>query len=292
MVVDAADAGKDIYVEKPLSRTVADGFRAVQAVRRAKRVCQVGSQRRSAELFIEARRIMACGVTGDVRLVNSWWLNYVSALEKRRFEGKLDWRQWLGPAPPRDPDPMRFFHWHWFYDYGQGYLAQAAHIVDAINMILGSLYPEAVTCMAGKVNVEGAEIPETASMIIQYPENFLAVFTVGYKAMRYLTFSDQLKQFHGSRARFDVGREFLAVYPQTDMGEMRPSIEMRRPGSFNQATRAHIRNFLECVRARADPNATIEMGQATSMALCMAVESMRSGRRLRWNAATMKLETA
>jgi hypothetical protein len=108
--------------------------------------------------------------------------------------------------------------------------------------------------------------------------------------MRYNGFSDQMKQFHGSKARFDVGRESYVLYPQSDNVEMRPSIDVKRPGSFDQATRAHIRNFLECARSRTDPTATVEMGHATNVVLCMAIQSMKSGRRLRWNATAKRVE--
>jgi predicted dehydrogenase len=292
MLIDTVEAGKDVYVEKPLSHTIEEGVRMVEAVRRTKRVCQVGSQRRSADLFIEARRIMASGTAGEVRLVNSWWINYRDRLEPRQLQGRLDWQKWLGPAPQREMDPMRFFYWQWFFDYSSGMITQASHIVDAINMILGSSYPTAVSCLAGKVDVNGSEVPETVSMTIEYPENFLAVFTVGYKAMRYNGFNDQMKQFHGSKARFDVGRESYVLYPQSNEVEMRPSIDVKKPGSFDAATRAHVRNFLECVRSRTDPTATVEMGHATNVSLCMAVQSMRSGRRLKWNATTNKAEEA
>jgi predicted dehydrogenase len=284
MTVDAVEAGKDVYVEKPLAHTIADGFRMAEAVRRTRRVCQVGTQRRSAELFLEARRVMNSGVAGEVRLVNSWWLNRTEQLDRRPLEGKLDWKQWLGPAPQRELDPLRFFHWQWFYDYSGGMVTQAAHIIDAINMIMGSSYPLSVFCMPGKVNVANSEVPETASMTVQYPDNFLAVFTVSYKAMSYNFMSDQMKQFHGSLARFDVGREAFALYPQSNGPDMRPSQTMSRPGSFNQSTGAHVRNFLECVVSRREPNATVEMGQAANVSLCMAVQSMRTGRHLKWNA--------
>ena len=92
-------------------------------------------------------------------------------------------------------------------------VGQAAHIVDAIHWFMGSSFPSAVTCAAGQVNLPGAEVPETTTMAIEYPQNFLAVFTLGYKAMRYHWFNDQLKQFHGSEARLDVGREWYRLYP-------------------------------------------------------------------------------
>ena len=99
-----------------------------------------------------------------------------------------------------------------------------------------------------------------------------------------------MEQFHGSKARLDMAREGYALYPQSDAVEMFPLIEKRRPGSFESATRAHIRNFLECVRSRREPNATVEMGQHTSVVLCMAMDALRTGRRLKWNSAERMVE--
>ncbi len=286
MVIDAVEAGKDVYVEKPLAHTIEEGFRMLEAVRRTGRVVQVGTQRRSFDLFQEVKQIMDSGAVGEVRLVNSWWLNTTPpALSPRPLKGKLDWEQWLGPAPRRPLDPLRFSHWYWFWDYSGGMMVgQAAHVIDAIHWLMNSTYPLAVTC-TGKLSMGGAEVPETTTMAIEHP-GYLAVFTVGYKAMRYATTIDQLKQFHGSKARFDVGRESYALYPEDPKAiDLKPALEKRRPGSFGPATRAHIRNFMECVRSRKDPNATVEMGQSTNVALCMATEALRTGRRIRFDAS-------
>jgi predicted dehydrogenase len=290
MTIDAVNAGKDVYVEKPMAHTIEDGFRMMEATRRTRRVVQVGTQRRSFDLFQEAKQLMDSGPTGEVRLVNSWWLNYQKSFRPAKLAGKLDWEQWLGPAPKRELDPVRFFNWYYFWDYSGGLMVgQAAHIVDAINWFMNASFPAAVTCAAGRVNLEGAEVPATTCMCIEYPENFLAVFTLGYKAMRYNACNDQLKQFHGSQARFDVGREGYALFPQSNDIDMKPSVQKRRPGSFGSAARAHIRNFLECVRTRKDPNATVEMGQWTVVVLCMAMESLKRGRRLRYDPTTKRM---
>jgi predicted dehydrogenase len=284
MTIDAVEAGKDVYVEKPMVHKIEEGFRVIEAVRRTKRVVQVGMQRRSYDVFQEAKEIMASGVTGDVRLVNSWWLNYQPGLRQKKLEGTLDWQQWQGSTPKRELDPTRFFNWYYFWDYSGGLMVgQAAHVIDAIHWLMNSTYPSAVTCAGGRANLAGAEVPETTCMAIEYPENYLAVFTLGYKAMKYAFSNDQLKQFHGTKARFDVGREGYALYPQSNELDMKPSKQVRRPGTFEPATRAHIRNFLECIKTRKDPNATVEMGNWTAVALCMAMESLRSGRRMRWD---------
>jgi predicted dehydrogenase len=290
MVIDAVRAGKDVYVEKPLAHTIEEGFRIVDAVRATGRVVQVGTQRRSNPLFIEAKQILDAGTLGEVRLVNSWWVNYQASLSQRPLQGKLDWSQWLGPAPKREIDPLRFFNWYYFWDYSGGLMVgQLAHIADAINWFMNSKHPLAVTCASGMVNLAGAEVPATTCTAVEYPENYLFVFTLGYKAMVYSTFNDQMNQFHGSRARLDVGRESYALYPQSNALEMKPSRELKQPGSFEPSTRAHIRNFLECVRSRKDPNAPVEAGQAASIVLCMAMEAMRKERKMRYDPATRKM---
>ncbi|MCL5742873.1 MAG: Gfo/Idh/MocA family oxidoreductase [Acidobacteria bacterium] len=289
-LVDAVDAGKDVYVEKPLAHTIEDGFRMVDAVRRSRRIVAVGTQRRSYDLYQEAKSILDSGVAGDVRLVTAHWLNRWTALRTPPLKGKLDWDLFLGPAPKRPPDPVRYFNWLHFWDYAGGIMiGQAAHIVDGIHWMMNSQYPVAVTCAAGRVNIAGAEIPETSSMIVEYPENYLLVFTLGYQAMHYHQCNDQMQQFHGSKARFDLGRESWAVYPQSAAVDLKASRERREPGSFERASQAHVRNFLDCVRSRKQPVATVEMGQSTNIVLGMAVASMRSGRRVTWDAAARRI---
>jgi predicted dehydrogenase len=291
ILIDAVEAGKDVYVEKPLAHTIEDGFRMIDAARRTKRIVEIGTQRRSYELYQEAKGVLDSGVAGNIRLVTAHWLNSWDSLRTPPLKGKLDWDLFLGPAPKRPLDPVRYFNWLQFYDYSGGIMiGQAAHIVDGIHWMMNSTYPVAVTCAAGRVNVTGAEIPETSSMIVEYPENYLLVFTLGYQAMRYNQFNDQMQSFHGSKARFDLGRESWALYPQSADVDLKPTRERRSPGSFEAASRAHVRDFLECLRTRKTPIATIEMGQSTNVVLGMAVASMRSGRRVTWDSAARRMQ--
>ena len=113
----AVEASKDVYVEKPLAHKIDEEFRIIEAVRRTRRVVQVGTQRRSAELFQQAREIVGNGRLGDIRLVTSAWYNNQASLSDRKLAGDLDWKQWLGSAPDRPLDPLRFFNWYYFWDY-------------------------------------------------------------------------------------------------------------------------------------------------------------------------------
>lgn len=291
MLIHAVEAGKDVYIEKPLARTIEEGYQMIAAVRRTKRIVQLGTQRRSYELYREAKGVLDSGVAGPIRLVTAHWLNHWASLQTPPLQGKLDWDLFLGPAPKRELDPVRYFNWLQFYDYSGGLMiGQAAHIVDGIHWMMNSTYPLAVTCAAGKANLAGGEIPETSSMIVEYPENYLLVFTLGYQAMQYNQFNDQMQTFHGSKARFDLGRESWAVYPQSTAVDLKPSRERRSPGTFESASRAHVVSFLEALRTRREPVSTVEMGQSTNIVLGMAVESLRSGRRVIWDAAAKRIQ--
>jgi predicted dehydrogenase len=291
MVIDAVHAGKDVYVEKPMAHKIDEGFAIIDAVRETKRVVQVGTQRRSAELFLEGKRIMESGQLGEVHLVTSDWRNYTGRLRGSKLEGELDWKQWQGSAPKHDLDPARYFNWYYYFDYSGGLITgQAAHIIDCIQWYMKSNGPLAVTCSGLKPDLPGVEVTNTASMVIEFPENYLATFTLGYKSMTYNAANDQIKQFHGTKARFDVGREFYYLWPQSSATDMQPSVSRKEPGSFNRAAPSHVHNFLECIRSRKDPNAPVEAGQATNIVLCLAMQSLREGRRLKWNARQRRVE--
>ena len=87
-----------------------------------------------------------------------------------------------------------------------------------------------------------------------------------------------------------MGREWFALYPESSAIEMKPSIEKKKPGSFNSAAPQHIRNFMECIRSRKDPHAPVEAGQSTSIVLCMTMDSLRAGKRLKWNSQSRQVE--
>lgn len=289
MLIDAVHAGKDVYVEKPLCHTIEEGYRIVDAVKQTRRIVQVGTQRRSSPLFQEAKAVMDSGVLGDVRLVTSWWMNHQSTLNPAQLTGDLDWSAWLGNSPQRPVDATRFFNWYYFYDYSGGLIVgQAAHIFDAIQWFMNSKAPLAVTAVGGQLNLKGSEIPDTATIVLEFAENYLANFTLGYKAMHYHPSQDQLKQFHGNKARLDVSRDAWALYPESLTPELKASREHAAPGNFARATRDHIRNFLECIQSRKQPNAPVENGLATAIALVMTMESLRTGRRVSFDATTRK----
>lgn len=290
MLLDAIAAGKDIYVEKPLCRTPEEGVALVEAAKNSKSVIQVGMQRRSYDLYLAARNIVASGTLGRIRMVRSWWLNNsLGAKPATKLDGKLDWEQWQGPAEHRAFDPNRFVNWREYSEYSGGIVAdQGAHAFDGIHLLMNASYPRAVNASAGRVHKPKVDTPESVVVIAEYPEDFLAVFTINYAAMHYEARNDQLNQLDGDEARLDIGREDFKLYRrgQDDQPETTQHSEL----GFGHATDLHVANFLECVKTRQQPTASVRLGFQAALVVQMANLSLKQSRRLRWNDDTKKVE--
>jgi predicted dehydrogenase len=291
MVLDALAAGKDVYVEKPLCQTPEQGVALVEAEKRSKNIVQVGMQRRSFDLYLEGRKIVASGVLGNVRMVRSWWLNnYLGSAKATKLEGPLDWEQWQGPLKKRVPlDADRFRNWRNYSDYAGGILAdQGAHVFDGIHLLMNASYPVAVTASANKPHREGFDTPESAIAIAEYPEDFIASFSVNYAAMKYKSRNDQLNQLDGDKGRMDIGREECSVFLQG--AEDTAAIVKKSERGFGYATDLHVQNFLTCVRTRNAPTAPMRLGFQAALVVQLANLSLRHGKRMRWNDSLKKVE--
>ena len=288
-VLDALAAGKDVYVEKPLCQTPEQGVELVDAEKRTKNIVQVGMQRRSYDLYHEGRKIVQSGTLGTVRMVRSWWLNNNLKSQPVKLQGPLDWEQWQGPAKKHAADPDRFRNWRFYADYAGGIVAdQGAHVFDGIHLLMNAGYPSAVTAAAGKPHKPGVDTPESVVATAEYPQDFIAVFTINYAAMKYASRNDQMNHVDGDEARLDIGREFLRVYKQG--AEETPVLTSKSERGFHYATDLHVQNFLECVRTRKTPTAPMHVAFQAALVVQMANQSLRQGRRLKWNDQARKVE--
>lgn len=289
MVLDALAAGKDVYVEKPLCQTPEQGVELIEAEHKSKQIVQVGMQRRSYDLYIEGRKIVADGTLGNVRMVRSWWLNNGLGPKATKLDGHLDWEQWQGPAKRHEPDPDRFRNWRLYSDYAGGLVAdQGAHVFDGIHLLMNAGYPLAVNASAGRPHKPGVDTPESVVAIAEYPEDFLGIFTINYAAMKYKSRNDQMNQLDGDKARMDIGREDCKVYLQG--AEETPAISKTSQFGFGRATDLHVRNFLECIRTRQTPTAPMRLAFQAALVVQMANLSLKHGRRIRWNGGAKKVE--
>ena len=200
-----------MYVEKPLCHAPERACELVDAEKKSKQIIQVGMQRRSYDLYLEARKKVAAGTLGNVRMVRSWWLNNYLDDRKARagWQARLGAMAGVGAKAPFDPD--RFRNWRNYSDYAGGILVdQGAHVFDGIHMLMGA---GAIRNCSNRRSRQAAsprfDTPESVTACAEYPQDFLGVFTINYAAMKYKPHNDQLNQLDGDKARLDIGARKL-----------------------------------------------------------------------------------
>jgi len=147
MLIDAVAAGKDAYCEKPMSHSIEEGVRMIEAVRATDRIVQIGMQRRSSPAVHEAKEMVKkCGKIYQVSAYWNW--KWSRPLSNAPLGGELDWKRFLGPAPAREFEPQLFRYWRYFWDYSGGNCTdQGTHLMDVVQWFMGSGAPRAATCV-------------------------------------------------------------------------------------------------------------------------------------------------
>jgi predicted dehydrogenase len=182
--IDACAAGKDIYCEKPMSHTVEDGFAMVAAAQKANRMVQIGSQRVSSILYAKAKEIYDSGRLGDVSFIEAYWdRNSVSGawvypIPPDASEQTIDWNAFLEDAPKRPFDPVRFFRWRCFADYGEGLAGDLfVHLISGIHFITGTnTVAERAQSSGGLFRFkDGRDFPDLIDTFYDYPNFRVAV---------------------------------------------------------------------------------------------------------------------
>jgi predicted dehydrogenase len=311
MFIDACNAGKDAYVEKPLSLTVVEGRKMVQAAERTKRVSQVGTQRRSTAALKDAAEIVRSGGIGKVAVVNSFsidneWPNGIGNPPDGDPPDAKQWDRWLGPAPKVRYNPNRMFYkFRWFYNYSGGQLTNyGVHNLDMIRWCLGKEYPRRVTAMGGKYAIkDNREIPDTMEVIWEYDGGPLVTFsqtnsnaspTGARKAEIIVRGSKGTMYLMGGKWEIVpeqvTDMEFFARTPLDREGERayrerKPAMEAKSGGQGPESTQAHARNFLDCVKSRNKCNADILIGHISTATVLLGNIAHKTGSVLEWDGA-------
>jgi predicted dehydrogenase len=269
-LVDALHAGKDAYCEKPLSWSIAQGADMVKEVRKTDRVVQVGMQRRSSPMVRECKELIDKGMLGEINLVRAEWYWNLSVKPRPVITDKLDWERFVGPAKAQPFELIKFRNWRWFWDFSGGNMTdQGTHLIDVIQWFTGATQPVAATCYGAVYKLQPAETPDTFSAIFEYP-NFMATWTLAYMN----SFQNGWGiVFQGQKGTLELCEQGYRFYqepwaPKSRWDRPEPEIE-KLPGGLTQ-TPPHIKNFLDCVRTRQQPNATIELGHQAVRTLHLA----------------------
>ena len=175
---DACAAGKDVYCEKPMSHTVDDGFAMVEAAHKNNRIVQIGSQRVSSILYAKAKEIYDSGKLGEVTTIEGYWDRnspsgaWVYPIPPDANETTIDWNAFLGDAPKRPFDPVRFFRWRCFTDYGEGLAGDLfVHLISGIHFITGTnTVAQRAQSTGGLFHYkDGREFPDLIETFYDYP---------------------------------------------------------------------------------------------------------------------------
>lgn len=284
--VMACQAGKDVYVEKPLATSIREGRAMVTAAEKHQRVVQMGTQWRSSKGIAEAVDYVQSGKLGKVTLVRGWayhdWLPACPKKPDGAVPSGVDYERWLGPAPKRDFNPNRFhFNFRWFWDYAGGLMTDwGVHLINVMLWAMGPQTPKSVMSSGGNLNTDEAwETPDNQIAVYEFPDYMLVwehkngvgiglnsrpwgISFTGTKATMFLTDAG----FEVQSERRKGGGEEPKKFPGS--GDARP---------------AHVRNFLDCVKSRQQPVENVKVGHHVSTVAHLGNVAQRSGRKIYWD---------
>ncbi len=310
--IEACQAGKDVYVEKPISLCVLEGRKMVEAVQKHGRVCQVGIHRRSSDVCREAAELVRGGGLGKITAARAFhiqneWPSSIGNPPDGNPPADLDWNAWLGPAPQRRYNKNRtFYRFRWFYDYSGGQVTNfGVHYIDFIQWALGAEAPVSVMAMGGKPAEmrDNREIPDTLEAVWQYPGGTLVTFSQFNATAAPWSLPGcelELRGTKGTLYLFGDGYEvvpdgvsmdeFPARTPLTRQSDSRyrrdakPQIEPRKVrGTSTADTAPHARNFLDCVKSRGKCNCDVETGHRSTSATLLANIALKTRALLDWD---------
>jgi len=318
MTMMACAAGKDVYVEKPLTLFVREGRWMVELARRHQRVVQVGTQQRSGLHYQRARELIRSGQIGELVSVQcNYFRNVAPGFGNPPDQNpppELDYDMWLGPAPQRPYNPNRaIYHFRWFWDYSGGQITNLGqHSLDTLHWITGVNGAKAVTSAGGRFFLkDNCEVPDTQDAIIEYPR-FQTVCQIRECAASAVQSGMGGVAFHGTKGTMLLSRDGFEIIPDKKesprnvvariMGghpvggpqpvpEPDPQPQFRtetakdQSGDSKEQFVQHVRNFLDCVKSRKEPHSDLESGHHVATVCHLANISLRTGRKIRWDAA-------
>jgi predicted dehydrogenase len=264
IAIDALNAGKDVYVEKPLSLTIEEGPAVVKAARINNRICQVGMQQRSGKHYIEAKReYIDSGKIGKVTLARTWWHGNGYHLRKapdylKTKPQDLDWAHYLGRLKWRDWDPQQYWNWRAYLDFGGGQVTDLfTHWIDVVHMFLGCDVPTSAVAAGGVYNYkDGRTAPDTINVLLEYPAQFTATF----EATLAPGIGGAAVEIAGTQGRLYIDRQH---YEFRAAGRSATPVVVQAAGSIDMD---HVENFLECVKSRKLPNGDVLAGHRSAQA--------------------------
>jgi predicted dehydrogenase len=291
MTLDAVAAGKDVYVEKPVSHTIEEGAEMVKVIEASKQIVQTGTQQRSWEHYIQGKELVQSGRLGQITFVQSYWYQHARPGQwPAEQPAGLDWKRWLGPAKDQPFRPERLYQWRHFWDFGGGQTTDLmTHWIDVVHWYMNEDAPLSAYSSGHNYNMKMWEAPDTVSTTLEFPHDFTCAHLGTYVSK----VDDGGLEFRGELGTLKIDRARLAFYKDDapyKAGTLTPEpeilIQSKADGSI-----AHLQNWIDCIRSRQQPNAHIRVGHQAARTSHIANASLKAKRPVRWNTAQERIET-
>jgi len=294
LTIMGCQAGKHVYVEKPLSHNPKEGEMAIAAARKYDRVVQMGAQRRSAPVLRQGIEELHKGIIGRVYLAKTWYTNTRKSnfLKPGTVPDWLDYDLWQGPAP-RAPyqDGLIHYNWHWFWNYGTGEaLNNGTHEVDVARWGLGVDYPIRVTSVGGRYHYQDDwQTPDTQIITMDFPGRVSLMWENRSSNGRAIEGLDRGIIFYGEKGSLDTGGDSYKVYDND--GKLinnvkslivEAPIDGRNTASVSLGMDSlHMADFLDAIRNHRQPNCDVESGHKSIVGMQLGNIAWRLGRDLK-----------
>ncbi len=281
MTIEACKAGKDVYLEVPLTHTVAEGTAVVSAAREHGRIVQAGLQHRSGAHFQSAVELVRGGGIGNVRMARAWATHERKPIGRRRDGDQpetTDYTRWLGPAPGRAFNANRFHHnWRWFWDYGSGELGNwGVHLLDVARWGIGVGLPTRVSSTGGTLYFDDdQETPDTQTVCFDYGAAKI-VWEHRQWSRRGIEGRSAGVAFYGDAGTLVVDRSGWKVFDRKDA-----------PRSVaSDCLGPHLRNFVDAIRTREKPVADAGVAHVSTTLCHLGNAAHRVGREIAFDPST------
>jgi predicted dehydrogenase len=318
---DAIHAGKDVFCEKPITLKIGEGASLLKMVNDSRRIFQSGMQQRSMSHFIQARdEFVKAGKLGKVTMVRTWWHGSVNSfvrpvppdLEKQPAD--LDWKRFIEPVEKNRPyQPYQYNCFRAFFDFGGGQFTDLfTHWVDAAHMLVGEDLPDAACATGGQFIPEyrndgsGRTVPDTVNAQLHYPGDWICTFDATMAA----GVDSNGMEFYGTKGKLFITRAGFEFTPADANGPAGygsgrgrgmggrgaapafPPEPVKNPNAISVRASGgdqHLQNFLDCVKSRKAPNASLLDGLRAAQACHLCSVSYQQGRKLKFDTRHEKL---
>lgn len=315
--IEAVKAGCDVYCEKPFAETMEDNRAALKVVKASDRIVQIGSQRRSGPNYKAAADFIQSGKFGPITMVElTWNVNQPGRWRRPDLvancrEADLDWKRYLMNRPFEKFDPRKYLEYRLFWPYSSGMPGQwMSHQIDTVNWFSGLAHPRSVTANGGIYQwKDGRRNWDTTTAVFEYgPANDPTTgFQVVFMSRMHNGDDDPAELYYsnggelnlvtnkvspkgGLRARAAAAMKMQPnLLPELNLTDTVVKVEAGADTGGDALTTAHIRNWMECIRSRKQPNAPVEAGYTHSIATIMANAACRTGQKVTFDEKTQEV---